>query len=223
MGRPKGARDLGQRKVRRTVVVQPNDESIRLIPLTKEMVAIVDAFLYEWLIEFNWHAAWNPATESFYAVCRVPGNRRRIRMQHLIVGLKDDDPRIVDHQNMNSLDNRGSNLRPATHAQNHWNRGLISTNTTGFIGVSPCTDGNKFRAYITCHGKLLHLGRYHTAEAAARARDAKAKELYGGFAVLNFPERNENDKNRTTGMPGLCGGCSGNQEVDGISTAHTMP
>ncbi len=36
---------------------------------------------------------------------------------------------------------------------------------------------------ITCY----YLGRYATAEEAARAYDAKARELFGGYAYLNFP------------------------------------
>lgn len=34
----------------------------------------------------------------------------------------------------------------------------------------------------------LYLGHYPTAEEAARARDKKAKELFGEFAYLNLPK-----------------------------------
>jgi HNH endonuclease len=92
----------------------------------------------------------------------------------------------VDHINGDRHDNRASNLRLATQAQNAMNTpGRRSR--SGLIGVKPMRAGN-WAAEIGHAGRVIHIGMFDTAEAAARARDAKAIELRGEFARLNFPE-----------------------------------
>lgn len=50
----------------------------------------------------------------------------------------------------------------------------------------------KFNVRISANNKRFDLGYYDSAEEAARAYDAKAKELFGEFAYLNFPEPRNN-------------------------------
>jgi hypothetical protein len=46
---------------------------------------------------------------------------------------------------------------------------------------------------IRTNGKNLYLGRFDSMEEAAMAYDEKAKEIYGRFAILNFPTRDRKE------------------------------
>lgn len=89
---------------------------------------------------------------------------------------------MVDHRDVDSLNNRWENLRQATNAENMRNTGLRSTNSTGLKGVSRCTQTGLFRAAVWVDGKRVHLGRFaDIAEAGAAAKSARAR-LHGEFA-----------------------------------------
>ena len=94
----------------------------------------------------------------------------------------------VDHINGNPLDNRKSNLRICTHAENQRNRGANKNNTSGYKGVHWSKTTKKWRAEIRHDNKSIHMGYFKTPEEAARAYDKKAKELHGEYAYLNFPD-----------------------------------
>lgn len=55
----------------------------------------------------------------------------------------------VDHINRNPLDNRRSNLRIATHAQNSYNKFAEKVSASGFKGVYWVKDKNMWCARIT--------------------------------------------------------------------------
>ena len=94
-------------------------------------------------------------------------------------------PKFVDHEDVDPCNNRISNLRSATRADNARNKSKQQNNTTGYTGVFFRKDSNKFRAIIGMHGKLVHLGTYKTAKEAAFAYNEAAIRLHGEFASLN--------------------------------------
>ena len=55
-----------------------------------------------------------------------------------------------------------------------------------FRGVSWCKRQLQWVAYIQGQGHKRHLGYFSVEEDAARAYDAKARELFGEFAKTNF-------------------------------------
>src|ERR1700679_2349398 len=110
-------------RVKRHAVVQPEDQSIRLIPLTQGKNAIVDAADYEWLTQWHWSASRNG--DHFYAQRSEKeknglDNWYSIPMSRAILSAPKHYQ--VDHINHNTLDNRRCNLRLATPAENAKNR-----------------------------------------------------------------------------------------------------
>jgi len=85
----------------------------------------------------------------------------------------------VDHINHNRKDNRWSNLRPATRAQNSRNRKRPSNNRSGVIGVYWDKGRSMWRAVIAFNGKNICLGRFADITCAVQARkDAEKKYGY---------------------------------------------
>lgn len=95
---------------------------------------------------------------------------------------------ITDHINGNGLDNRRANLRPATFRENAQNRRRNVTSQVPYKGVrTPLGPNRGWVARIQVRGRRIWLGTYATAEAAALAYDAAARDHFGEFAALNFP------------------------------------
>ena len=151
------------------------------IPLTQGKVALVSDHRFEYLNQWKWTASKTQGKR--YAV-----NSSKGKMHRLITGAPVGMD--VDHVDGDGLNNQDENLRVCTHAENGYNRRkLASNNTTGYKGVSIFRDGKfvRYQAKIRVASKLLHLGLFTTAEAAARAYDQAAREHFGDFAALNFP------------------------------------
>lgn len=90
---------------------------------------------------------------------------------------------IVDHKNGNHLDNRRTNLRLASKAQNAVNTGKLVTNGSGYKGV--VKHGKKFRAFVHKDKKTIYLGTFGTAKEAACEYNRASKKLFGKFAKAN--------------------------------------
>lgn len=88
----------------------------------------------------------------------------------------------VDHINCDRSDNRLSNLRLATRAQNMQNRGATRRNTTGLKGVCWDSGRKKWLAQIKINGRNTYLGRHDTPEQAHAAYLRAADLEHGEFA-----------------------------------------
>lgn len=92
----------------------------------------------------------------------------------------------VDHINGNGLDNRRSNLRLCTFADNIRNRGKLKDGTSQYKGVHRLTNSIRWCARITHDGRTMSLGCYASELSAARAYDRAAILKHGEFARTNI-------------------------------------
>jgi len=186
------------RRVKRHAVIQPLDDSYRLIPLTQQQNAIVDAADFKWLSQWSWFAWWCVKSKTFYVVRNSYklspfGGKKRvtIRMHREILICNDHED--CDHKNFNGLDNRRQNLRRCTRAQNGMHKKILAITKSSFKtrciykGVYP-SSREKWAARIGKNKKHIHLGTFNSKEDAARAYDVAALKYHGEFAHLNFPD-----------------------------------
>ncbi len=159
--------------------------SFRKIPLTQGQFAIVDDEDYEKLSGYKWYASKKGRT--FYAERADRGGRkkRNIPMHREILDMPAG--KCIDHINHNSLDNRRANLRIVTQEHNNWNKRKKRGNCSSqYKGVSWQKSPGRWKAMIVYKGKWIFIGYFDNEVSAAKAYDAKAQELFGEYAALNF-------------------------------------
>ncbi len=157
------------------------------IDLGKGHVAVIDDEDAELVIGFKWYPMTVEGKVYAAGWKHLPPGRFFVHLHRLITNAQPGE--IIDHADRNPLNCRKSNLRRATRHQNVWNKspnhGLVRGKTSRFKGVFVDRKYKKFVARITHYGKRIHIGSFRTEIEAARAYNAKAKELFGDFAYLN--------------------------------------
>lgn len=162
-----------------------HDDGITLVFLTQGKVAIIDRADAERVLAYKWrYLAGGYAIRSGR---KAEGLTKRdtVYMHRWLLNVPAGfEP---DHINRNKLDNRRCNLRGVTRTQNSVNSEKRTTNTSGFKGV--CLDKGKYWfAHIRVSGRKMRIGTFATAEEAARAYDKAAREHFGEYAFVNFPD-----------------------------------
>jgi len=100
-----------------------------------------------------------------------------------------DGMEFVDHIDGNKTNNTVLNLRWADKRQNAGNmKKQLPITSSRYKGVCFERGRHRWRVSIRDHGRQLNLGYFDDEEEAARAYDAKAREVFGEFAKLNFPD-----------------------------------
>lgn len=162
---------------------------MKLLPIKGGVFSMVDDAVFEELSKFKWFLTGGAKKY----VCRrrkvsEPGNGQQISLHRLIIGAREGD--VVDHKDLNPLNNQRENLRICTTAQNLYNKAATKKSKLGVKGVFPCSvkrmtqQGYKrpYRAKCKVNG-VVYLDRtYYTIEEAKAAYDACARLHQGEFS-----------------------------------------
>lgn len=154
------------------------------VPLTRGYVALIDAADADEVLAHRWSAHQSNANVYARRQVRVEGRMAYIWLHRFLMQAPGNMQ--VDHINLDSLDCRRANMRLATQAQNSQNQRKRKTSAAPYKGVT-FADG-RYCVRIQYDGTRKYLGRFGNAEDAARAYDAVAREQFGEFARLNFPD-----------------------------------
>lgn len=144
------------------------------VKLKEGVYAIVDEADYEELSKHKWTLKGDG-----YAHRGTPRPERKWILMHRQI-MQPDQAMQVDHINGNRLDNRRSNLRICTHAQNRMNQAKQSRNTSGYKGVDRYQ--NK---YWRVRVRTKTVGYFKTLTEAIEAYNVAATETFGEYARLN--------------------------------------
>ncbi len=183
---------------------QPTLSTIPLaivIPLSSGKCALIDFEDLDRVCALKWSACW--INSGWYG--KSWANGRQVYLHRFVAGARKGQ--IVDHINGDTLDCRKANLRIVSALENCLNRRGNVRSKSGYKGV--VVRGGRFAAQIKLRGITIPLGRFDTAESAAKAYDAAACELHGEFARLNFAKAEDHETvdepwMRHRGVTGAC-------------------
>jgi hypothetical protein len=151
-----------------------------IIQLSRQgSVALIDEEDLSVLSGFRWHLS-----AAGYAVRNLPGRGKGSVLMHRQI-LNAPTGFEVDHVNGNRVDNRRSNLRLASHAENSRNQGRRSTNKSGSKGVHWDSSRRRWAVELKKDRRKIYVGRYSSIEAATAAYDVAVVKYHGSFARPN--------------------------------------
>ena len=133
---------------------------------------------YEYIKNYNWKL--NP---SGYLICQIKrqGKMHIVALHRILVDAPDG--MNVDHINGDKLDNRKTNLRFVTYAQNNRNRPLSRHNKTGVTGVFWHKKLGKWLVNISVNYKSIYIGIFDKFEDAVKARYEAEDKYYGEYSA----------------------------------------
>jgi hypothetical protein len=94
--------------------------------------------------------------------------------------------KLVDHINLNTLDNRRNNLREVTCSQSQMNKGLYKNNTSGYPGVCWAKNVGQWVVHIKKDNIMYHVGYYDNLDDAISAKKKVEIKFFGEYRNSNL-------------------------------------
>ncbi len=163
---------------------------VQRITLTQGLHALVDDEDYAGLAAYKWYVITGRSGIR-YAARHSPRNLGPITISMHRQILKAEPGQQVDHKNHDGLDNRKTNIRICTHAQNMHNRRPKKGGSSVYKGVSWNKARGTWGTMLRVDGINRHLGCFKSEIDAAEAYDNAARKHFGEFACLNFQPTEE--------------------------------
>jgi hypothetical protein len=147
-------------RVNKIVYIERDDYYEGVLPSGRSF--FIDKEDYEFVSTNYWHSL---SGKELYLKSTKHGFLHRYLLKD-----KLNEKLQVDHINRNRLDNRRSNLRIVTQAENLHNKSRYKSNKSGYPGVKWNKRLEKWQAQITRNGVRRHLGVFNTKHEAIVAR-----------------------------------------------------
>lgn len=132
---------------------------------------------------------WNINSKG-YITCNTKmseqGYCEQIFLHRLILGLpnKKDGTNWGGHEDRNPLNNRKSNLKIITHAENMYNKSKYKNNTSGVRGVNFDNQNNRWRARLAFEKKYVLNKLFDNFLDAVNARREAELKFFGKYLTL---------------------------------------
>ena len=110
---------------------------------------------------------------------RINGKRTSQLLHRFLLGVIDDLQVEVDHKDGDGLNNKRTNLRVCTRAQNQQNQGRLIRNVSGFPNVHWETKAGKWRVKMRVDGKYRHLGYFDNIKDAVKVATIERIKITG--------------------------------------------
>ncbi len=149
------------------------DGEIGYIALNEGLFSMVDAIDFEDVNKHKWCLHKSNGIGAYYAIAG-----KTLMHRHITKAKKGD---VIDHIKHNTLDNRRCNLRVGNNSKNMMNRGILSSNKSGYSGVFFVKANRNWNACIQASGRRINLGYFKLKCQAVKARKEAEVKYFGEY------------------------------------------